>query len=139
MKYIKQPLILFFILIISGCSVTDEGLSGGNSEDSAIRIQKLGASNVTETDEDAADSYSLNFKNNRTTTRFLRGSEEESFTHETDIWNFEKTDDYFTYTYIDHNEEEVTKKFTILSDSVVKDEENNIRYEWFPPAAWVEN
>lgn len=131
--YQKKFLILI-LLILTGCSVADEG----NSADSAIRINKLGTSNVTETDEDAADSYSLNFAENTTTTRFFRASE-ESFTHETDIWDFEKEEDSFSYTYIDHNDKEVTKEFTILSNSVVKDEKNNIRYEWFPPAAWVED
>ena len=69
---------------MSGCSIVDVG----NSADSAIRISSLGAITVSEYDKDAANSYSLNFEEKTTTTRFLCGSEEESFTYETDMWGF---------------------------------------------------
>lgn len=136
MKHIKSIFLALILLMVTACSVTDEGIFDESSGDYSIHINRLGAINVTETDEDAADSYSLNFADNTTETRFLRGSEEESFSHETEIWDFVREGNQFSYTYIDHNDEEVTKTFIILSNSVVKDEKNNIRYEWSPPLAW---
>ena len=49
--------------------------------------------------------------------------------HTTDLLTFSETDSLIAFSYLDENDTEIEKQFEILSESIVKDE-NEKRYEW---------
>lgn len=56
-------------------------------------------------------------------------AEQTSRVHATDLLTFNQSDEAVVFSYLDEDGIEVEKTFEILSDSVVKDEQNQ-RYEW---------
>lgn len=67
-----------------------------------------------------------------TETDFGLEAEQTFRIHTTDLLTFNQSDSSIVFSYLDEEGTEVEKNFEILSDTIVKDE-NNKRYEWLRP------
>jgi len=125
--------ILISTIILSGCAQVNEETEISTSSEDSIAIFKLGSNNDVFEEDDPQYYYA---SPESITTVFVRDTEEESFEHDTELLNFERTETGFVFTYLNYKDEETTKEFEIKSSSIVEDEKG-IWYEWNGPEEWT--
>lgn len=119
-------------LCLSACTVNEEQ-SSNDTENYPSQIgfsYQMGTTDVSDYDEKLPHYYTIDIEEKTVQTEFLRESEEESFSHEAELLDYSQIEGTFTFTYVEHFDEEVTKTFEILSESIAKDTDNNLRYTW---------
>lgn len=137
-------IVVVSLSVLSGCAKKDNTLPPiptvnvemQENEDAPILYFTQG---VQSNDEELPWNYTINPGEKTIEVEWVEWIEtetdaglvaEQTFrVHTTDLFDFEQSDSIITFSYLDEEAIETDKKFDILSDSIVKDE-NNTRYEW---------
>lgn len=128
-------LVLFSLSLLTGCAkrvAKDESLDAGKEvvqEEISSDKPRFIYSGVQGSDETGIVSYYLLPKENEVEVEYVGDAEEDWWTYTAELVSFTDLTDGVEFVYIDEEGEEVRKKFEILSESIVIDEEMN-RYEW---------
>lgn len=137
-------LLIVSLFMVSGCAKRDSTLPP--AEESAVEAEDQESESliyITQgaqtNDEEIPVSYTLDPEKKTIVVDHVEWIEtetdmglvaEQTFNvHTTDLLTFSQSDSLIAFSYLDEDDREIEKQFEILSDSIVKDE-NEKRYEW---------
>lgn len=136
-KILKRLALIISILLITACAKVEEPDDSVEGQDDVEEvIEETDSEEIPITfyrgaqfyDEEKPEMYRIYPEGDKLEIVWGRDSEEAWNPDRYELISFSESDSYIEITYLDEEEKEVTKKFKILSDSIVEDEDNN-RYE----------
>lgn len=128
---------LVSLFLLAGCanrmvqdeSESDAGVELATDEEILTDRPRFIYAGEQGSDETGVLSYYLLPDKNQVEVEYVGDTEEDWWTYPAKLVFFTDLDEGVEFVYIDEEGEEVAKKFEILSESIVIDEEKN-RYEW---------
>lgn len=129
--------MIMTLFLITACAKVEEAADpSGEVEDKEEMVEESVEEEIPITfyrgaqfyDEEKPEIYQIYPEQAKVDIRWGRNSEEAWEPDRYELVSFNESDSFIEFTYLDEEEKEVNKKFEILSDSIVEDEDNN-RYE----------